>query len=97
LSSGDNEWIINDVVRANSTGQMLPLLMLAAVAFFLQHGFNALRIVLNNSFEQKSDLRFAQRFGIHNPLLLCGGSTIAPRRPDDTRDRGRQLGRARVD
>src|SRR5207248_2446994 len=29
------------------------LIMLAAVAFLFQHGFNALRIVLNNTFEQK--------------------------------------------
>src|SRR5881409_4230960 len=47
------KWIIDDVVRANRPDKLLPLLMLAAVAFFLQHGFNALRIVLNNTFEQK--------------------------------------------
>ncbi len=47
------KWIIDDVVRANRPDKLLPLLMLAAVAFLLQHGFNALRIVLNNTFEQK--------------------------------------------
>ena len=26
---------------------------LAAIAFLLQHGFNALRIILNNTFEQR--------------------------------------------
>src|SRR3989475_11508665 len=47
------KWIIDDVVRANRPDKLLPLIMLAAVAFLLQHGFNALRIVLNNTFEQK--------------------------------------------
>ncbi len=47
------KWIIDDVVRANRPDKLLPLLLLAAVAFLLQHGFNALRIVLNNTFEQK--------------------------------------------
>src|SRR2546430_16571684 len=47
------KWIIDDVVRANRPDELLPLIMLAAVAFLFQHGFNALRIVLNNTFEQK--------------------------------------------
>jgi len=50
---GVTKWIIDDVVRANRPDKLLPLIMLAAVAFFFQHGFNALRIVLNNTFEQK--------------------------------------------
>src|SRR5205809_4442983 len=47
------KWIINDVVRANHPEKLLPLVLLAAAAFLLQHVFNALRIVLNNTFEQK--------------------------------------------
>ena len=47
------KWIINDVVRANRPDKLLPLIALAAIAFLLQHGFNALRIILNNTFEQK--------------------------------------------
>lgn len=47
------KWIINDVVRASRPDKLLPLIALAAGAFLLQHGFNALRIVLNNTFEQK--------------------------------------------
>ena len=47
------KWIIDDVVRANRPDKLLPLIVLAAIAFLLQHGFNALRIVLNNMFEQK--------------------------------------------
>jgi ATP-binding cassette, subfamily B, bacterial len=47
------KWIINDVVRASRPDKLLPLIALAATAFLLQHGFNALRIILNNTFEQK--------------------------------------------
>ncbi len=47
------KWIINDVVRAHRPDKLLPLIALAAIAFLLQHGFNALRIILNNTFEQK--------------------------------------------
>jgi ATP-binding cassette, subfamily B, bacterial len=47
------KWIINDVVRAQRPDKLLPLIALAGIAFLLQHGFNALRIVLNNTFEQK--------------------------------------------
>src|SRR5882724_4717898 len=47
------KWIINDVVRASRPDKLLPLIALAGIAFLLQHGFNALRIILNNTFEQK--------------------------------------------
>ena len=50
---GVTKWIIDGVVRANRPDRLLPLIALAAVAFVLQHAFNALRIVLNNTFEQK--------------------------------------------
>ena len=47
------KWIINDVVRENHPEKLVPLILIAALAFLLQHAFNALRIVLNNTFEQK--------------------------------------------
>ncbi len=47
------KWIINDVVRAHHPEKLLPLIALAAVAFVVQHFFNALRIFLNNTFEQR--------------------------------------------
>src|SRR5215475_15247205 len=47
------KWIINDVVRAHRPDKLLPLIAIAAVAFLFQHGFNVLRIILNNTFEQK--------------------------------------------
>src|SRR5437870_1463308 len=50
---GVTKWIIDDVVRQQHPEKLLPLVLLAFVAFLLQHGFNALRIVLNNTFEQR--------------------------------------------
>jgi len=47
------KWIIDDVVRAQRPDKLLPLILLAAGAFLVQHGFNALRLVLNNTFEQR--------------------------------------------
>ena len=47
------KWIIDDVVHANRPDKLLPLIVLAAVAFLVQHVFNSLRIILNNVFEQK--------------------------------------------
>ncbi len=47
------KWIIDDVVRANRPDKLLPLILLAAGAFLVQHVFNSLRIILNNTFEQK--------------------------------------------
>ena len=47
------KWIIEDVVRANRPDKLLPLILLATVAFLVQHLFNSLRIILNNTFEQK--------------------------------------------
>src|SRR2546430_6423290 len=50
---GVTKWIIDDVVRANRPDKLLLLIFVAAAACLLQHAFNALRIVLNNTFEQK--------------------------------------------
>jgi ABC-type multidrug transport system fused ATPase/permease subunit len=47
------KWIIDDVVRANRPEKLLPLILLATLAFLVQHVFNSLRIILNNTFEQK--------------------------------------------
>ena len=47
------KWIIDDVVRANRPDKLLPLILLAAAAFLIQHFFNSLRIILNNTFEQR--------------------------------------------
>lgn len=50
---GVTKRIIDDVVRQHHPEKLLPLVLLAFVAFLLQHGFNTLRIILNNTFEQR--------------------------------------------
>jgi len=50
---GVTKWIIDDVVRQQHPEKLLPLVLLAFVAFLLQHTFNTLRIILNNTFEQR--------------------------------------------
>src|SRR5947207_10020493 len=48
-----SKWIIDDVVRQHHPEKLMPLVLFALVAFLLQHGFNMLRIILNNTFEQR--------------------------------------------
>jgi len=50
---GVTKWIIDDVVRQHHPEKLMPLVLFALVAFLLQHAFNMLRIILNNTFEQK--------------------------------------------
>ena len=50
---GVTKWIIDDVVRQHHPEKLMPLVLLAFVAFLLQHAFNTLRIILNNTFEQR--------------------------------------------
>src|SRR5438874_101752 len=63
------KWIINDVVRAHRPDKLLPLILLAAVAFLLQHVFNSLRIILNNTFEQKVIFDLRSELYSHIQLL----------------------------
>lgn len=45
--------IVDGVVQQHHEERLMPLVLLGALAFFLQNGLNALRIILNNTFEQK--------------------------------------------
>jgi ATP-binding cassette subfamily B protein len=45
--------ILNDVIAGHHPERLLPLVLVAAVALLLQHGLNFLRLLLNNTFEQK--------------------------------------------
>jgi ATP-binding cassette, subfamily B, bacterial len=45
--------IVDEVLIEHHLEQLTPLALIAALAFLLQHGFNSLRIVLSNTFEQK--------------------------------------------
>src|ERR1043166_829304 len=65
---GVTKWIIDDVVYANRPDKLLPLILLATVAFVVQHLFNSLRIILNNTFEQK--VIFDLRSDLYSPIQL---------------------------
>ncbi|MBA2430583.1 MAG: ABC transporter ATP-binding protein [Chthoniobacterales bacterium] len=45
--------VIDEVLTRNQPERLLPLVLIAAVALLLQHGLNSVRIILNNTFEQK--------------------------------------------
>src|SRR5947199_1785563 len=47
------KWILDEVVTGHHPERLLPLLAVAAVATLLQNGLNSLRLLLNNTFEQK--------------------------------------------
>ena len=51
--------IVDDVIRGNQPGLLVPLLAVGLAAFFLQELLDSLRILFNNHFEQKviCDLR----------------------------------------
>ncbi|MEX1118935.1 MAG: ABC transporter ATP-binding protein [Terrimicrobiaceae bacterium] len=45
--------IVDDVIRGNQPGLLMPLIAIGLASFVLQDLLNGLRIILNNSFEQK--------------------------------------------
>ncbi|MDF2375602.1 MAG: ABC transporter ATP-binding protein [Verrucomicrobiales bacterium] len=47
------KWITGEVIPQRDFDRLIPLALLAVGAFFLTNLFNALRIILNNTFEQK--------------------------------------------
>src|SRR5262245_37236900 len=47
------KWIVDGALRQRRPEEVLPLVLRALVAFLRQHGFKTLRIILNNTFEQR--------------------------------------------
>ena len=45
--------VIDEVLTQHRADRLTPLVLIAALALVLQHGLNSLRIILNNTFEQK--------------------------------------------
>src|SRR2546423_1459438 len=45
--------VIDEVLIQRHPERVTPLVLIAALAFVLQHGLNSLRIILNNTFEQR--------------------------------------------
>jgi ABC-type multidrug transport system fused ATPase/permease subunit len=50
---GVTKSIVDDVIRAHRPDKLMPLIIIAAGAFLLQHAFNSIRLILNNTFEQR--------------------------------------------
>src|SRR6202022_3717989 len=50
---GVTKLIIDDVVGQHHPKKLMPLFLVELVAFPLQHGFTPLRVILNNTFEQR--------------------------------------------
>ena len=45
--------VIDEVLYQHRPERLTPLVLIAALAFAVQHGLNSIRIILNNTFEQK--------------------------------------------
>src|SRR3954447_21631722 len=45
--------VVDEVLAQHHAERLTPLVLIAALAFLLQNGLNSLRIILNNTFEQK--------------------------------------------
>ena len=45
--------VIDEVLYQHRPERLGPLVLIAALAFVIQHGLNSIRIILNNTFEQK--------------------------------------------
>ena len=45
--------VLDVVIQQHHPEKLLPLVLLAVLAAFLQNGLNSLRLILNNTFEQK--------------------------------------------
>jgi ATP-binding cassette subfamily B protein len=45
--------VIDEVLTQHHAERLAPLVLIAALAFILQNGLNSLRIILNNTFEQR--------------------------------------------
>jgi ATP-binding cassette subfamily B protein len=45
--------VIDEVLTQHHAERLAPLVLIAALAFLLQNGLNSLRIILNNTFEQR--------------------------------------------
>src|SRR5229473_4720040 len=66
---GVTKWIIDDVLRQHHPEKLLPLVAFAFVAFLVQHGLNTLRIILNNTFEQRVIFDLRSDLYLHIQLL----------------------------
>ena len=72
------KYILNDVINGHHPERLLPLLILVAFAMLLQKSLDYLRLLLNNTFEQKVISICAAICIRAFKLCHCAGSIIAP-------------------
>ena len=75
--------IVDDVLRGGKAEALWPMIALAAFGFLAQDGLNTLRILLNNTFEQKVlfDLRsdlYAAVAALTNRIARSTPATVTP-------------------
>ena len=70
--------VLDVVIRQHHPEKLMPLVLLAVLAALLQNGLNSLRLVLNNTFEQRVIFDLRSDLYSHIQLLPCAGSIIAP-------------------
>src|SRR6059058_3585672 len=70
--------VLDVVIHQHHPEKLMPLVWLAVIAALLQNGLNSLRLVLNNTFEQR--VIFDLRSDLYSHISSCRfvGSTIAP-------------------
>jgi len=61
--------IIDEVLYQHRAERLTPLVLIAALAFVLQHGLNSIRIILNNTFEQKVIFDLRSDLYLHIQML----------------------------
>ena len=88
--------IIDEVLYQHRAERLTPLVLIAALAFVLQHGLNSVRIILNNTFEQKVIFDLRSDLYSHIQMLPLRWSDNH-RRFDDAHPGGCEFGRAHAD
>ncbi len=61
--------VIDEVLYQGRADRLTPLVLIAALALLVQHGLNAVRIILNNTFEQKVILDLRSDLYSHIQML----------------------------
>ncbi len=63
------QYIIDEVIRKNQPQMLLPLVAIGLASFVAQDGLNGIRIILNNSFEQRVIFDLRSELYAHIQLL----------------------------
>jgi ATP-binding cassette subfamily B protein len=69
--------LVDEVLNQHHAERLVPLVLTAALAFLLQNGLSSLRLIINNTFEQR--VIFGATCIRISRCCRCAGSIIAPR------------------